>query len=99
MDAALEEMWKKFSLSKEDKGIRAVSSQEVSDSKQHAKFSILFKLQASKEFYKEAFKSTIQKLWCGLHGVTIKEVGNKLFLAIFTQGGHGGGSRQKSLVF
>ena len=29
------------------------------------------------------FKSTVQKLWCGLHGATIKEVGNNLFLAIF----------------
>ena len=55
----------------------------MSNSKQHAKFSILFKLQTSKEFNKEAFKSTIQKLWHGLHGVTIKEVGNNLFLAIF----------------
>nr|POE63888.1 hypothetical protein CFP56_24719 [Quercus suber] len=73
MDAALEEKWKKFSLSEEEKGIMAVSSQEVSYSKQRAKFSILFKLLASKEFNEEAFKSTIQKLWCGLHGVTIKE--------------------------
>lgn len=42
----MEEKWKKFSLSEEEKGILAVSSQEVSDSKQHAKFSLLFKLQA-----------------------------------------------------
>ena len=84
MDAMMEEMWRKFNLSKEEKGVLVVSSQDVSNSKQHAKFSILFKLQTSKDFNKEAFKSTVQKLWCGLHGATIKEVGNNLFLAIFT---------------
>ena len=30
------------------------------------------------------FRSTIHKLWQGSHGVTIKEVGNNLSLAIFT---------------
>ena len=83
MDAMMEEMWRKFSLSKEEKGVLVVSSQDVSNSKQHAKFSILFKLQTSKDFNKEAFKSTVQKLWHGLHGVTVKEVGNNNFLAIF----------------
>ena len=80
MDAAMEEMWRKFNLSDDEKGVLAVSSHNVSNSsKQHAKFSILFKLQTSKEFNKEAFKSTVQKLWRGLHDVTIKEVGNNFF--------------------
>ena len=83
MDVAMEELWRKFYLSKEGKGVLAVSSQEVALSKDHAQFIILFKLQSTKDFNKEAFKSTIQKLWHGLRGVTIKEVGSNLFLAIF----------------
>ena len=85
MDAAMEELRKKFHLSEEEKGVLAVSSQEVALSKDHAQLSILFKLQSIKDFNKEAFKSTIQKLWRGLHGVTIKEVGSNLFLAIFVR--------------
>ena len=85
MDAAMEELWKKFHLSEEEKGVLVVSSQEVALSKDHAQFSILFKLQSIKDFNKEAFKSTIQKLWRGLHGVTIKEVGSNLFLDIFVR--------------
>ena len=83
MDVAMEELWKKFHLSKEEKGVLEVNSQEVAISKQYAQFSILFKLQSNKDFNKEAFKSTIQKLWRGSRGVTIKKVGNNLFLAIF----------------
>ena len=85
MDAAIKELWRKFHLSEEEKGVLAVSSQEVALSKDHAQFSILFKLQSTKDFNKKAFKSTIQKLWRGLHGVTIKEVGSNLFLAIFVR--------------
>ena len=85
MDAAIKELWRKFHLSEEEKGVLAVSSQEVALSKDHAQFSILFKLQSTKDFNKEAFKSTIQKLCHGLHGVTIKEVGNNHFLAIFVR--------------
>ena len=77
-------MSKKLKLSEEEKVVLAVSSQDVSNSKHHAKFSTLFRLQISKEFNKEVFRSTIHKLWQGSHGVTIKEVGNNLSLAIFT---------------
>nr|POE71106.1 hypothetical protein CFP56_27111 [Quercus suber] len=83
MDIALEELWKKFHLLEEEKGVLVVSSQEVASSKEHAQFSILFKLQSTKEFNMEAFKSTTQKLWFGSQGVTIKEVGKNLFLVIF----------------
>ena len=67
-------MWKKLKLSEEEKGVLAVSSQDVSYSKHHTKFSILFKLQISQEFNREAFKSTIHKLWQGSHGVTLKRL-------------------------
>ncbi|XP_075661571.1 uncharacterized protein LOC142631309 [Castanea sativa] len=57
MDATLEELWKKFTLSEEEKGVL--------------------------EFNKEAFKSTIQQLWRGSQQVTIKDVRNNIFTAIF----------------
>ena len=81
----MEELWKKFHLSNEEKGVMVVSSQAVALSKQEAQFNLLFKLQTNKDFNKETFKSTIQQLWCCSHGVTIKKVGNNLFLAIFVK--------------
>ena len=83
MDATLEELWKKFTLSEEEQGVLSVNAQDVAQSKEQAQFSLLFKLQTNKDFNKEAFKSTVQQLWRGSQCVTIKEVGNNLFLAIF----------------
>ena len=78
----MEELWKHFKLSDEEKGIMAVESHEVAISKQQAQFSILFTLQTTKDFNKEAFKSTCTSLWRSSRGVTIKAVGQNLFLAI-----------------
>ena len=68
MDAAMEELWKHFKLSDEEKGIMAVESHEVAISKQQAQFSILFTLQTTKDFNKEAFKSTCTSLWRSSQG-------------------------------
>lgn len=86
MDASLEELWKHFRLSEVEKGIMAVKPHEVAISKQHAQFSILFKLQTNKDFNKEAFKSTIFNLGRCSHDVTIEKVEQNLFLAIFVKG-------------
>ena len=86
MDASLEELWKHFRLSEVDKGIMAMKPHEVAISKQHAQFSILFKLQTNKDFNKEAFKSTIFNLCRCSHDVTIEKVEQNLFLAIFVKG-------------
>ena len=88
MNATLEELWKKFTLSKEEKGVLSVNAQDVARSKEQAQFSLLFKLQTNRDFNKEAFKSTIQQLWRGSQRVSIKEVGNNLFLAIFDMEEH-----------
>ena len=79
----MEELWKHFKLSEEEKGIMAVEASKVAISKQKAQFSILFKLQTTKDFNKEAFKATCVNLWRSSQGVTIKEVRQNLFLAIF----------------
>ena len=39
-------------------------------------------------FNKEAFKSTLQQLWKGPQCVSIKEVGNNFFLAVFVTEEH-----------
>jgi len=83
MDEAMEELWKKFTLSEEEKGVLLVNAQDVARSKEQAQFNLLFKLQTNRDFNKEAFKSTFQQLWGGSQCVIIKEVGNNLFLAIF----------------
>ena len=79
----MEELWKKFTLTKEEKGVLLVNAQDVTRSKEQAQFSLLFKLQTNRDFNKESFKSTIQQLWRSFECVIIKEVGNNVFLAIF----------------
>ena len=76
MDSSMEELWKKFSLFEEEKGILLVNSQDVAQSKEQAQFSLLFRLQTNKDFNKEAFKSTLQQLRRGSNRLTIKEVGS-----------------------
>lgn len=88
MNATLEELWKRFKLSEEERGVLVVEAHDVAVSKQQAKFSILFKLQTNRDFNKDAFKSTCANLWHASHGVNIKEVGQNLFLAIFVSKEH-----------
>ena len=71
----MEELWKHFKLSEEEKGVTMVEAFEVAGSKQQAQYSILFKLQTNKDFNKEAFKATCGNLWNSNQGVTIGEVG------------------------
>ena len=79
----MEELWKKFTLSNEEKCVFSVNAQDVARSKEQVQFNLLFKLQTNRDFNKEVFKSTIQQLWRGSKRVIIKEVGHNLFLAIF----------------
>ena len=58
MDASIEELWRNFKLSEDEKGVTTVEAFEVASSKQQAYYSILFKLQTNKEFNKEVFKAT-----------------------------------------
>ena len=72
-------------LFEEENEVLAVSSQEVALSKQQAQFNLLFKLQTNEGLNNEVFKSILQQLWRCSHVVTIKEVGNNSFLAIFVK--------------
>ena len=72
-------------LFEEENEVLAVSSQEVALSKQQAQFNLLFKLQTNEGLNNEVFKSILQQLWRCSHVVTIKEVRNNSFLAIFVK--------------
>lgn len=50
MDEAMEELWKKFHHSKEEKGVLDVNSHEVALSKQQSQFSLLFKIIDQQRF-------------------------------------------------
>ena len=91
MDASMEELWGNFKLSEEEKGVTTVEAYKVTGSKQQAQYSILFKLQTNKEFNKEAFKATCGDLWHFNQSVTIREVGQNLFIAVF-------GSKDQSMI-
>ena len=80
MDASMEELWRNFKLSKEEKGVTTVEASKVTGSKQQEQYSILFKLQTNKEFNKKAFKATCGDLWRFNQGVTIREVGQTYLL-------------------
>ena len=56
----MEELWKKFNLSEDEKGVLSINSQNVAQSKEQAQFNLLFRLQTNKDFNKEAFKTTLQ---------------------------------------
>ena len=79
--------WKNFrnisNFQKRKKELRRWKLLKVAGSKQQAQYSILFKLQTNKDFNKEAFKATCGNLWRSNQGVTIKDVGQNLFIAIF----------------
>jgi len=84
----MEELWRNFKLSEVEKGVTIVEASEVTGSKQQAQYSILFKLQTNKEFNKEAFKATCGDLWRFDQGVTIREVGQILSIAVFGSEDH-----------
>lgn len=56
----------------------------VARSKQEAKFSLLFKLLSFRQFNGEALKSSVRSLWAGTGGVTIRDIEDNLFLAVFS---------------
>ena len=85
MDAEMEELWKKFNLFEEEKGVLSINSQDVARLKEQAQFNILFRLQTIRDFNKEAFKSTMQQLWRGSHRVISKKWGTIYFWQSLSQ--------------
>jgi len=83
MESEMEEMWKRFRLSGKEGGETLIKSKEVTCSQKRAQFNLLVKLQINKDYNKEAFKATLRQLWRCSRGVSINDVGNNLYLAIF----------------
>ena len=63
----MEELWKHFKLLEVEKGITAVEASKVAISKQHAQFSILFKLQVLKISTRKLLKPLVR-----IFGVLLK---------------------------
>ena len=59
MESDMEELWKRFRLWEEEVVEMVIKSKEVAYSQKHAQFSVLAKLQISKDYNKEAFKATV----------------------------------------
>jgi hypothetical protein len=80
----LEELCKRLHLSDREKQHMRLRVEPVARSKQEAKFRLLFKLLSFKQFNGEALKSSVRSLWAGTGGVTIRDIEDNLFLAVFS---------------
>ena len=79
----LEDLCWRLHLSDHEKNHLRVWKERLGQSKQEAQFSILFKLLTNRAFNGEAFKGTMRNLWALLGGVTIRDIDDKLFMAVF----------------
>jgi hypothetical protein len=83
MAEELEELCRRLHLSDSEKNHLRLRQAKVAYSKQEAQFSILFKLLTSRPFNSEALKATVRNLWAVGGGVTIRDIEDNLFMAVF----------------
>ena len=79
----LEDLCRRLHLSDHEKNHLRVRKERLGQSKQEAQFSILFKLLTNRAFNGEAFKRTMRNLWTSTGGVTIRDIDDNLFMAVF----------------
>ena len=63
MTEELEELCRKLRLSDHEKQNLRLKTGKIQQSKEEAKFSLLFRLLTTRSFNGEAFKGTVQNLW------------------------------------
>jgi hypothetical protein len=80
------EMCRRMRLSEAEKSNLRLRTGKIQQSKTEAKFSLLFRLLTSRSFNGEAFKGTVKNLWASEGGITIREIEDNLFLAVFNRG-------------
>ncbi len=81
----LEELCRRLQLSDKEKTFVHLRKDPIIKSTQEAQYSILFKLLSFRSFNVEAFKGIVRMLWTGLGGVTIRDIDDNLFLAVFKE--------------
>lgn len=82
----LTELCRRMRLSDSEKCNLKLRTGSIQQSKQEAEFSLLFRLLTSRSFNGEAFKGTVRNLWASQGGVTIRDIEDNLFMAIFNRG-------------
>jgi hypothetical protein len=84
MAEELEELCRCMKLLDHEKHHIRLRKERVIRSKQEAQFSILFKLLTIWPFNGEALKSSVRAMWMSLGGVTVRDITDNLFMAVFT---------------
>ena len=79
----LEELCCRMKHSDHEKHHIRLRRERVIRSKQEAQFSILFKLLTIWPFNGEALKSSVRAMWMSPGGVTIRDIIDNLFMAVF----------------
>uniref|UniRef100_A0A2N9I6M1 CCHC-type domain-containing protein n=1 Tax=Fagus sylvatica TaxID=28930 RepID=A0A2N9I6M1_FAGSY len=82
----LTELCRRMRLSDSEKCNLKLRTGKIQQSIQEAKFSLLFRLLTSRSFNGEAFKGTVRNLWASQGGLTIRDIEDNLFMAIFNRG-------------
>jgi hypothetical protein len=82
MAEELVDLCRRMNLSDKEKHRISLRKEQLVHSKE-ARFSILFKLLTLRPFNIDAFKGTVRSLWASMGGVTIRDIEENLFLAIF----------------
>ena len=83
MAEELEELCRRLHLSDNEKNHLRLRQAKVAYSKQEAQFSLLFKLLTRRPFNSEALKATVRNLWAVGGSVTIRDIEDNLFMAVF----------------
>ena len=79
----LEEMWRQFSLTEEEQLEVAIAKEWVDDISEKSRYCLLGKIVMRKNVNMEAMKMVFVKLWKIKVGISIREVGKKLFIFQF----------------
>uniref|UniRef100_A0A2N9H5H6 CCHC-type domain-containing protein n=1 Tax=Fagus sylvatica TaxID=28930 RepID=A0A2N9H5H6_FAGSY len=85
MAEELEELCRRMQLSDTERHYVNLRKDPIGRSSQEAQYSVLFKLLTYRPFNVEAFKGSIRALWTKLGGLTIRDIDDNLFLAVFKE--------------
>jgi hypothetical protein len=83
MAEEIEELCRRLHLSDHEKNRLKVRREGVTQSKREAQFSLLFKLLSNRTFNGEALKGAVCNLWASPGGITIRDLDDNLFMAVF----------------
>lgn len=82
----LVEMCRRLHLSDTERNNLRLRTGKIQQSKNEAKYSLLFRLLTLRPFNGEAFKGTVRNLWASPGGgVTVRDIEDNLFLAVFNR--------------